>query len=354
MSRQIIHIDADCFFAAVEMRERPELVHRPIAIGGSASARGVISTCNYPAREFGVRSAMATARALRLCPGLILLPHRLDLYREVSASMMSIFRRYTDLLEPLSVDEAYLDVSASATDEQQALDVARKIRRDVARELQITVSAGVAGNKFLAKVASDWRKPDGLFQVSHVDTDKFVADLSVRLIPGVGRVTCEQLQYLGVIYCRDLYRYSIDELQTMFGRFGARLYWFSRGIDEREVTPERERKSVSVEQTFAEDLASKEACYDKLYELWPRLQRRLDKIDQEAAVAKGFVKVKFADFTQTTVERPGTQWGPEAMRPLLTEALARGHQKVRLLGLGVRLEQSPASDTPDQIGLFDT
>lgn len=353
MTRQIIHIDADCFFAAVEMRERPELVQRPIAIGGSANARGVISTCNYPAREFGVRSAMATARALRLCPGLILLPHRLDLYREVSAEMMSIFRRYTELLEPLSVDEAYLDVSAVTDGEFDALAIAQQIRADVSRELHITVSAGVAGNKFLAKVASDWRKPNGLFQVLNSQVADFVADLSVRLIPGVGRVTCEQLQYLGVTRCRDLNRYSLEQLQQLFGRFGDRLYWFSRGIDERSVTPERERKSVSVEQTFAKDVASKDDCYKKLADLWPRLQRRLDKLGNDFVVSKGFVKVKFADFTQTTVERPGKDWSPDAFKPLLMEALARGQQGVRLLGLGVRVTPIPAAATPDQMGLFD-
>ncbi|WP_040515997.1 DNA polymerase IV [Gilvimarinus chinensis] len=353
MGRYIIHVDADCFFAAVEMRERPELMHRPIAVGGSASSRGVISTCNYPARKFGIRSAMATARALRLCPGLILLPHRIDLYRQVSAAMMDIFRRYTDVLEPLSVDEAFLDVTAVAGTESEALTIAQQIRTDVQRELSITVSAGVAGNKFLAKVASDWRKPNGVFQVLSSDVKSFTADLSVRVIPGVGRVTCEQLQYLGVVQCRDLYRYTLEELQHLFGRFGVRLYWFSRGVDDREVTAERNRKSVSVERTFAEDLATKEACYEQLSGLCVRLQQRLEKLEYNAVIGKGFVKVKFADFSQTTVERPGLIWNADTLRPLLAEALTRGQEKVRLLGVGVRLLPAPPSGGVDQIGLFD-
>ncbi len=267
--------------------------------------------------------------------------------------MMDIFRRYTDVLEPLSVDEAFLDVTAVAGTESEALTIAQQIRTDVQRELSITVSAGVAGNKFLAKVASDWRKPNGVFQVLSSDVKSFTADLSVRVIPGVGRVTCEQLQYLGVVQCRDLYRYTLEELQHLFGRFGVRLYWFSRGVDDREVTAERNRKSVSVERTFAEDLATKEACYEQLSGLCVRLQQRLEKLEYNAVIGKGFVKVKFADFSQTTVERPGLIWNADTLRPLLAEALTRGQEKVRLLGVGVRLLPAPPSGGVDQIGLFD-
>ena len=335
------------------MRERPDLRERPIAIGGSAQARGVISTCNYPARKFGVRSAMATGQALRLCPGLILLPHQMDLYRDVSASMMAIFKDYSELIEPLSVDEAFLDVSAVAQDENRARDIAQSIRARVQAELGITVSAGVAPNKFLAKVASDWRKPDGLFQVRESEVSRFMHDLPVKVIPGVGRVTHQQLQFLGVSTCGQLQGFSREELAEHFGRFGERLYDCSRGIDHRPVKVERERKSVSVERTFAQDLVGQQSCYDQLPELWQRLQPRLARLEGDYRVSKGFVKVKFADFAQTTVERVGTEWDARALQPLLAEALGRGQQKVRLLGVGLRVTPRHQAPEPHQAGLFD-
>ncbi|MDO3388410.1 DNA polymerase IV [Gilvimarinus sp. SDUM040013] len=350
MNRCIIHIDADCFFAAVEMRDRPHLAHRPLAIGGSASKRGVISTCNYPARKFGVRSAMATAFALRLCPGLMLLPHRMLLYRQVSEQMMAIFHDFTDLVEPLSLDEAFLDVSACCASLQDATAVAEQIRARVNRELGITVSAGIAANKFLAKVASDWHKPDGLFVVAREAESKFLAELPVRCIPGVGKVTSDQLQFMGVIKCEDLHRYSQCELESRFGRFGARLFAFSRGKDDRAVKVSRERKSISVEQTYSRDILTLTECESALPELWQRLSVRLAKAPAIAQIKKGFVKIKFSDFSQTTLERGGDQWSVEDFRGLLALAYARGNGQVRLMGLGVRL--APAAPQVEQIALL--
>ncbi|MDO6570282.1 DNA polymerase IV [Gilvimarinus sp. 2_MG-2023] len=353
MNRFIIHIDADCFFAAIEMRDRPELFDRPMAIGGSANRRGVISTCNYSARQFGVRSAMATAYALRLCPGLTLLEHRMALYREVSQEMMAIFHKYSDIVEPLSLDEAFLDVSSNCESLQEAGSLAQEIRQKVWQTLGITVSAGVAGNKFLAKVASDWRKPDGMFVIDSDRQNSFVAQLPIRCIPGVGKVTSDQLQFMGVSLCQDLYCHSENDLVKRFGRFGARLYHLSRGVDERPVKPTRERKSVSVEQTYAQDIESLNACEALLPELYQRLMLRLEKLPADTVIAKGFVKIKFSDFRQTTLERLGGDWAADAFLPLLAQAYSRGNGRVRLLGLGVRLAGSgPQSAAVEQINLL--
>ncbi|MDO3382786.1 DNA polymerase IV [Gilvimarinus algae] len=352
MSRIIMHVDADCFFAAVEMREQPLFRHRPMAVGGSADRRGVISTCNYPARVFGVRSAMASAHALRLCPGLTILPHRMNLYRETSSRMMDVFQRYTDRFEPLSLDEAYLDLTGICSDEAQAVELAARIRAEVTAELGITVSVGLAPNKFLAKVASEWEKPDGLFFVRAHQADTFVRGLSVTQIPGVGRVTAEQLQFMGIGRCDQLQAWPLDALTERFGRFGHRLYWFSRGVDEREVQVTRERKSISVEQTYSRDLTGESACLQQLPELLSRLEERLAKLTGKPQVRKGFVKVKFGDFSSTTIERPGEHWRLSDYQPLLSQALTRGPARVRLLGLGVRLAPPATPEEVEQMPLF--
>ena len=211
-SRKIIHVDCDCFYAAVEMRDDPTLRHRPVAVGGDPHRRGVIATCNYPARHFGVHSAMASSQALRLCPELVIVPPNFDKYRKVSTQIHDIFRRYTSLIEPLSLDEAFLDVSASDQFDNSATRIAEALRQDIRRELGITVSAGVAPNKFLAKVASDWRKPDGLFVIPPAQVDAFVAALPVKKISGVGRVTGERMAGLNLHTCGDLQSMSRLEL----------------------------------------------------------------------------------------------------------------------------------------------
>ncbi|WP_339616397.1 DNA polymerase IV [uncultured Gilvimarinus sp.] len=354
MSRTIIHCDADCFFAAIEMRDNPELVGRAIAVGGHPDRRGVISTCNYAARQFGVRSAMASAYALRLCPGLTILPHRMVHYREASQKIMAIFHRFTDLVEPLSLDEAFLDVSELVTEGGSARQIAAAIRKQVVEEVGITVSAGVAPNKFLAKVASDWRKPDGLFEVRPDQLSEFVAQLPVSCIPGVGRVTAERLVQLQVKSCGDLLAFSEQDLCDRFGQFGSRLYHCSRGVDTRLVRSERQRKSVSVEQTFARDLPASEACDLYLEELMARLQARIDKLTSRYGVGKAFVKVKFADFSSTTLERAGGEFGYNNFAELIHEAASRNEGLVRLLGVGVRLTDAEAKLPTEvgQLGLF--
>lgn len=352
--RKIIHVDADCFFAALEMRDDPMLRNRPMAVGGDPSRRGVISTSNYEARVYGVRSAMASAYAKRLCPNLIIVPHRMEIYREASRVMNTIFMDYTDLVEPLSLDEAFLDVSDCREHKGSATLIAKEIRQRIEQELKITVSAGVAPNKFIAKVASDWQKPDGLTVVAPKFVDGFAAQLPVTKIWGVGQVTAERMHRLGIQTCGDLREYSLIELTEGFGRFGQRLYELCRGQDERPVSPERRRKSLSVEHTFSEDLPSLGACETELPGLFDQLTRRLSRLDNHYSILKGFVKVKFDDFTSTTLERMGTVASEQDYQQLLAEAVSRRCRPVRLLGLGVRLQEVVGGDAFEQLDFFES
>lgn len=351
--RKIIHIDADCFFAAIEMRDNPELRNRPMAVGGSPFKRGVISTCNYEARKFGVHSAMPSATAMRACPQLIIVSHNMHKYREASQVMRGIFQDYTDLIEPLSLDEAFLDVTGCDRLQGSATLIAEEIRARVVSGLGITVSAGVAPNKFIAKVASDWQKPDGLTVVAPAAVDEFVRQLPVGRIYGVGKVTADKMHRLGIRTCGDLRCYSAVELTEAFGSFGPRLYELCRGVDERPVRTSRRRKSLSVEHTFEQDLISLEHCLQQLPELLVQLQERLQRLDDDYLVVKGFVKVKFDDFTATTLERAGTRAQLEDYHQLLEEAFARGARPVRLLGLGVRFVDLKRDQAAQQLDFFE-
>ncbi|GAA5316288.1 MAG: DNA polymerase IV [Candidatus Pelagadaptatus aseana] len=357
MPRKIIHVDADCFYAAIEIRDNPYLRNRPVAVGGRSDRRGVISACNYEARKYGVHSAMATGQALSLCPELILVPHHMEKYKVASSVMHDIFHDYTQMVEPLSLDEAYLDVSECQAHAGSASRIAEEIRQRIKQQLNITVSAGVAPSKFLAKIASDWNKPDGLFVISPDQVHEFVSQLPVRKIHGVGRVTTEKLQMLGIETCADLYRFGAERLSQHFGSFGERLFELSQGIDHRPVKPHRIRKSLSVEHTFARDLNNIDECLAELPGLLQDLNRRLSKLDPEYRVRKAFVKVKFNDFHSTTLEREGTQAKLEDYQQLLKEAVQRDARPIRLLGIGVRFQeiaQAPAPDNSEpQLGLFN-
>lgn len=352
--RKIIHCDADCFYASVEMRDDPSLRGRPIAVGGRSTRRGVISTCNYEARAFGVRSAMASAQATKLCPDLIILPSRMEAYRDVSKAMREIFLDYTDVIEPLSLDEAYLDVSDSELCNGSATLMANELRARVEKELGITVSVGVAANKFLAKVASDWQKPNGIFVVKPESANEFIAQLPVGKIPGVGKVTDLKMRTLGLRTCKDLQVAGPKFLCEHFGRFGQRLYEISEGIDDREVKPDRIRKSLSVERTFAVDLAGEQACEAQLPGLLQELARRLRKVDSNYRVAKTFVKVKFKDFVSTTLERKNPECSVSQYKEMMLAALERrSGMPIRLLGLGVRFDHVERRSTELQLNLFD-
>ncbi|WCD79102.1 MULTISPECIES: DNA polymerase IV [Pseudomonas] len=348
--RKIIHIDCDCFYAAIEMRDDPSLAGRPLAVGGSADRRGVIATCNYEARAYGVRSAMSSHHALKLCPDLLIVRPRFDAYREASREIHAILRDFTEIIEPLSLDEAYLDVSESPHFSGSATRIAQEIRKRVWQELRITVSAGVAPNKFLAKIASDWRKPNGLFVITPDQVDDFVAELPVSKLHGVGKVTADKLGRLGVINCVDLREWSRVALAREFGSFGERLYGLARGVDERAVQVDSRRQSLSVENTFDQDLPDLGACLERLPELYEELQRRLQRLDSSYKPGKPFVKLKFHDFSQTTLEQAGAGRDLDSYKLLLGAAFARGDKPVRLIGVGVRLQD--LQGVAEQLKLF--
>lgn len=348
--RKIIHIDCDCFYAAIEMRDNPALVGRPLAVGGSPDRRGVIATSNYEARAYGVRSAMSSRHAMQLCPELLIVKPRFEVYRSVSKDMHRIFQQFTEQIEPLSLDEAYLDVSDSPHCAGSATRIAEAIRQQVARELRITVSAGVAPNKFLAKIASDWRKPDGLFVIRPEQVADFVAALPVSKLHGVGRVTAERLAQLGIHNCLDLRNRDKLALVQAFGSFGERLWQLAQGVDDRQVKADRRRKSLSVERTYDQDLPDLAACLQQLPLLLEEMQARLQRLDADYRIGTPFVKVKFHDFTQTTLEQAGSQRNLASYSQLLTSAWQRGDKPVRLLGVGVRLQD--LQEQSEQLELF--
>jgi DNA polymerase IV len=330
----------DCFFAAVEMRDHPELAERPIAVGGAQCQRGVISTCNYKAREYGVRSAMATATAMKLCPDLVLLPGRMSVYKEVSEQIRAIFRRYTQVIEPLSLDEAYLDVTDSGMCHGSATLIAQAIRSDIENELNLTASAGAAPIKFLAKVASDINKPNGQCVVTPEQMQSFIDQLPLEKIPGVGKVACVKLQKAGLFNCRDVRESNYRNLLIQFGRLGASLWKKSQGIDDREVVTYRERKSVGVEVTLEHNIQSFEDCWVIIEnQLYPKLIKRLHDLKTSRHVIKIGMKVKFADFQLTTIEHSDKRLEVNQFRFLLSEILTRQNgREIRLIGLNVALQ----------------
>lgn len=336
--RKIIHIDMDAFFASVEQRDNPALRGMPVAVGHDGP-RGVVSTASYEARRFGVRSAMPMARAKRLCPQLIVVPGRYEVYSEVSSRVHRIFSDYTDLIEPLSIDEAFLDVTDNKRGIALAVDIAAEIRQRIRDELQLTASAGVSYNKFLAKIASEVRKPDGLTVIHPDRAADFIADLKIEQFWGVGPRTAERMHYIGIFTGRDLRRCSLRHLMEVFGKMGRTYYDFARGIDQRPVETEYVRKSVGCEHTFAEDISARSAVIIELYHTVLELISRIEKDQFEGRTLT--LKVKFSDFTQIT--RSLTQQKiltskddilPVAKR-LLTEVDYSTARPIRLIGLSV-------------------
>lgn len=339
--RKIIHIDMDCFYAAIEEREDPSLRGKPVGVGGS-ERRGVLTTANYEARKYGCRSAMPVFKALALCPHLVLVPVRFDLYRAVSSQIRVIFGRFTDLIEPLSLDEAYLDVSHL---QSSGAAIAREIRAQIFEETGLTASAGISTNKLIAKIASDWHKPNGQKQVTEEEIPAFMAGLPVGRIWGVGKKMREKLTPLGIETCADLQKLDQIELSQRFGKWGIELWHLCRGVDERPVTPDRTRKSLSSETTFSENIGDLPALIQPLRTMLDGLAEDLAKSHPDRVIRSLVVKLKFADFHRTTAERAGHRVEPAVFEDLLTEAWKRGAQRaVRLLGVGVRFEDPKESE----------
>ena len=342
--RKILHIDMDCFYAAIEMRERPELEGKPVAVGGRE--RGVLTTCNYEARKFGCHSAMPTYLALRRCPGLVVVPVNSELYRETSQQIRRVFEEFTELVEPLSLDEAYLDVSHLHS---EGGSVAGEVRERVREATQLTASAGIAPNKFLAKIASDWNKPDGQFEIRSEEVEAFMVDLTVEKIWGVGKRTAEKLHRMELKTCGDLQQRSLVELDQRFGKFGQQLHELCRGIDQRSVNPDRERKSVSNERTFSDDVETVEDGELKLVDLLDELAGDYQKGHSDRDIREGFVKLKFNDFSVTTAQKSMKTVERGCFFDLLHEAWQRGGGKVvRLIGAGVRFTSKGGSDENDE------
>lgn len=343
MVRKIIHIDMDAFYASIEQRDHPEYRGKPLAVG-HGEARGVVAAASYEARPFGVRSAMPSLTALAKCPGLIFVPPRFEVYREVSHQIMQIFLEYTDLVEPLSLDEAYLDVTTNHKHITSAIKIAREIKKRIRDETGLTASAGVSINKFLAKIASDYNKPDGLFVILPEDAERFVENLDVERIHGVGKVTAEKMHRYGIRKGADLKKFGERELVKIFGKAGTWYYQYARAIDPREVEPDRIRKSVGAENTFGKDLDDLTVMNIELYHIARKVWERITEKQLYGRTIT--LKVKYEDFEiitrSRTLSAPITSFESfwQTSKDILRQ-VDRQKKKVRLMGLSISHLDSP-------------
>jgi DNA polymerase IV len=347
--RKIIHIDMDAFYASVEQRDNPELRGKPVAVGG-ARERGVVAAASYEARKFGVHSAMPSVTAKRKCPDLIFVKPRFDAYKAVSLQIREIFATYTPIIEPLSLDEAYLDVTENLKGILAATQIAEEIRARIRAETALMASAGVSYNKFLAKLASDHRKPDGLFVITPKMGPAFVETLPVRKFHGVGPATAKKMARLGITTGLDLRAQSQDFLQQHFGKAGAYYYWAARGVDERPVRADRIRKSVGAENTFSADLFTYEAARDALREIVDKVWEHCERSGSRGRTIT--LKVKFANFRQITRSRTGqaqirTRSELEQLSNALLEPVFPVTRGVRLLGVSLSSLAGEAEPDPE-------
>jgi DNA polymerase-4 len=353
LARKIVHIDMDAFYASVEQRDDPQLRGKPVVVAWRGN-RSVVCAASYEARKFGVRSAMPTVRAELLCPNAVFLPPDFARYRAVSRQVREILQRHTDLIEPLSLDEAYLDVSENKTGLLTATLVARTIREQIRTELQLTASAGVAPNKFLAKIASDWKKPDGLFVIQREEVDPFLLPLPVGRLPGVGKVTEEKLKGFEVHTIADLRRLDLRALETRFGRYGMRLYELARGIDESPVVPDRPTQSISAEDTFEHDLplSETEPMIRKLAELTWAASRKESRIARTVVLKLRTAEFKILTRRHTPSSPPSSCEELTGIALSLRERVALGpQQRFRLVGVGLSNFFEP-EDLSAQSALF--
>lgn len=358
--RKIIHIDMDAFFAAVEQRDFPEYQGKPLIVGGQPDSRGVVATCNYEARKYGIHSAMPAAHAYRLCPQANFVKPRFEAYREASALIREIFNQYTALVEPLSLDEAYLDVTdacESTAFKGSATLLARHIKTEIKRCTQLTASAGISYNKFLAKIASDMDKPDGLYLIKPEEGENFVANLPVGRFHGIGKATERKMAKLGIVNGNDLKQLPLAILQQHFGKAGPYYYNIARGIDHRPVNNHRSSKSIGVETTYQQDILPVDVIMQQLQKLYIQAQ---GKAASKQFVARTLtVKIKYHDFTQITRSRTFSSPIPAdtPVKQLLIELLKAteiGKRKVRLLGITLSaLDKQTGQKQCRQIDLFE-
>jgi len=346
-TRKIIHIDMDAFFAAVEQRDFPQYRNKPLIVGGSPGSRGVVATCSYEARQYGIHSAMPSAQAYRLCPQAIFVKPRFEAYQKASIAIREIFAEYTDLFEPLSLDEAYLDVSHVNLHQGSATLIAKAIKSAIKRETQLTASAGVSYNKFLAKIASDINKPDGLYLITPEQGADFVEQLPVEKFHGIGKATSLKMHSLGIKTGKDLKELPLEMLQHYFGKAGLHYYNISRGIDNRPVNNYRIRKSVGVEITFQQDIKLKQ---DVIAQLQTLLEKALSKIAEKQLAAHTLtVKIKYHDFVQITRSRTLPHLITAEPALSLFEDLLKdtevGRRNVRLLGVTLSSLENKSGQT---------
>ncbi|TZF84473.1 DNA polymerase IV [Pedobacter sp. BS3] len=359
--RKIIHIDMDAFYASVEQRDNPEYRGKPVVVGGSPEGRGgVVATASYEARQFGVHSAMPSKKAFQLCPQAIFVRPRFEVYKQVSQKIRAIFRRYTDLIEPLSLDEAYLDVTQDKLSIGSAIDIAKQIKLAIKNELQLTASAGVSVNKFVAKIASDMHKPDGLTFIAPSVVEAFMEKLPVEKFFGVGKVTAEKMKNMQLYTGADLKKLTEEELVRYFGKPGRFYYRIVRGIDEREVQPHRETKSLGAEDTFPYDLEQTDEMHAELDKITHTVCERLQRYNLQGRTVT--LKIKYSDFKQVTRSRSFSQPVNDkniifsTVTQLLADALPDS-PKIRLLGVslsnfGEAVVRSRKPDLPGQMELF--
>ena len=353
-SRKIIHVDMDAFYASVEMRDNPALRGKPVVVGGSPESRGVVAAASYEARAFGVRSAMPASQARRICPQAVFLPPDFTKYRAASAQIRAIFHQYTDLVEPVSLDEAYLDVTENKVAEPSATKIAQQIKTEIFAQTGLTASAGVSVNKFLAKIASDERKPNGLFVVRPEEVKRFLEHLPVKKVPGIGRVTQQLLAEHGLDTCGQMLAMGLAELERHFGRRGREFYLLAQGIDDRPVVPHRPRKSISIEDTFSEDHDEPEWLLDRLKELSEGLEKRTAKAGVRGRTVT--LKLRLSDFQIRTRSKTGEEFISDGKRifelgrQLYTESGLVG-QKLRLIGIGLSQLEGSEENHEDEVQL---
>ena len=361
-TRKIIHVDMDAFYASVEQRDNPELVGKPVIVGGRPEQRGVVAACSYEARAYGVHSAMPSSRALKLCKNAVFISPRFDAYREASRQIHQIFSQFTRIIEPLSLDEAYLDVTSLTEFSSSATEIAQLIKQLIKEQVKLTASAGVSYNKFLAKIASDMDKPDGLTVIRPEQAQAFISQLKIRQFHGIGKVTEKKMQALGVFTGADLRQLSQLQLQTHFGSVGNYYYHVARGVDERPVSASRTRKSISSETTFNQDLTDKKQIWQTLQHLSADLEQSLRKKQLYARTIT--LKVRYANFQLITRSKTlevalHSQQQMLAVLPQLLKKTAVGERAIRLIGINLanfvdkdyRQANKDSQQNP-QLGLF--
>ena len=342
----------DSFFASIEIRDNPNLQNKPVAVGGKANERGVLTTCNYLARKYGLHSAMSSKTATQLCKELIILPVDITKYRKISKEIFKIFKCYSRKIEPVSIDEAFLDVSESGYCQGDPEEMAKQIRSCIKADFGITASAGISSNKLIAKICSDWKKPDNQFSICDDEIQNFIKTVSLKSIPGIGKVNFKKCKTLNMTSCSDMQKISKDELIRIFGSYGFTLFNLVRGIDNREIQTNRARKSISVEDTFLHDLNDTTLCVQQLSILYTKLIERCKSSNVNTNdVREIFLKIKFNDFETITRQKKSLKIELNEFKNLFDSNIVKIVKPIRLLGIGFRLNDK--KEEPSQYDIFD-